>query len=117
MIYLFRTTATMKEYNRKKWWIASDIIPDMEIDAQNLNDALKVYRNNVQEKHYISISPSALRNKNAMYIDTKNGTQQNGYVITAKSEFDNGRGRWVDQYIDLWVDISILQNLFEGATI
>ena len=47
-----------------------------------------------------------------MYIDTKDGAKQIGYVITGKTEFDNDRRGWVTQYIDLWVTIQILQDAF-----
>ena len=27
--YIFKTTTTMKEYNNKKWWVDSDIVPEI----------------------------------------------------------------------------------------
>lgn len=48
--YLFKTTATMKEYNCRKWWINSDVISDIEINAENLNQALKEYQEIVINK-------------------------------------------------------------------
>ena len=39
--YLFKTTATMKECNNKKWWIDSDVVREIEIEAENVNTALK----------------------------------------------------------------------------
>ncbi len=104
--YIFKTNATMKEYNNKKWWIDKNIITEKHIEAENITEALKIYQKAVEDKHYISISDNALKNKNAMYIYTENGSKQVGYVITAKTDFQDGRsGKWITQYIDLWVDI------------
>ena len=33
MNYIFKTTATMKEYNNKKWYIDGGIVSDMRINA------------------------------------------------------------------------------------
>ena len=61
-------------------------------------------------KYYsMAASEKALKNKNAMFVDSKDGSaKQIGYVITGKTSFDNDRGRWIDKYIDLWIDISII---------
>lgn len=50
MNYIFKTTATMKEYNNKKWWIDGDIISDMRINADSVENALEIYRERVEEK-------------------------------------------------------------------
>ena len=110
MRYTFDTTTTMKPYNNKKRWISDDIIRRKTIEAKNLSEALKKYQDEVMNKDYITISDTALKRKNPMLIDTVEGTQQVGYVITGSTDFDdNGRG-WVKQYIDLWVTIT--QNVF-----
>lgn len=44
MTYIFKTTATMKEYNNKKWYIDGDIVSDMRIDADSVKNALEIYR-------------------------------------------------------------------------
>lgn len=104
--YIFRTTATMKPYNCKDWWINGDIITEKRITADNLNQALTAFAELVEENHYISISRTAIKNKSAMYVNTKSGeARQVGYVITGKGDFDTGAGKWVAQYIDLWVEI------------
>ncbi len=105
--YLFKTTATMKDKDRGKWWIDGNIINDKYVHAETIQDALKQYADIVDD--YVSISNNAIKNKQPMYIDTKDGkTQQVGYVITGKTPFDNGHGKWIEKYIDLWIDISIL---------
>ena len=107
MTFIFKTTTTMKEYNSRKWWIDSDIVREIRITAENIRAALGQYREIVAEKHYITISDNAIKNKNPMYIDTPNGEpKQIGYVITGKTDFeDRDNYKWSAQYIDLWVTI------------
>lgn len=110
--YLFNTNATMKDYNRGKWWIDSDIIRPLRIEAETLTDALKNYTEIVKNRFYIDITKNALKNKNKMFRDTVSGTEAVGYVITGSTEFDaDGRG-WIKQYIDLWVEINEIKNPF-----
>lgn len=116
--YIFKTTATMKEYNQKKWWIDSGIIREIQITAENLKTALEQYRQIVEEKHYISISNNAIKNKSPMYIDRPDGEPlQVGFVITGKTEFeDRSAYRWSMQYIDLWVSVyTVTTPDFEGV--
>lgn len=107
MNYIFKTTATMKEYNNKKWYIDGGIVSDMRIDADSVENALEIYREQVKEKHYINISKNAIKNKSEMFADLSDGSvKQVGYVITGKTEFDKGDYTgYSTQYIDLWVTI------------
>lgn len=107
MNYIFKTTATMKEYNNKKWYIDGGIVSDMRIDADSVENALEIYRERVKEKHYITISKNAIKNKSEMFADLSDGSvKQVGYVITGKTEFDRGDySGYSTQYIDLWVTI------------
>lgn len=107
MNYIFKTTATMKEYNNKKWYIDGGIVSDMRINADSVENALEIYRERVKEKHYISISKNAIKNKSEMFADLSDGSvKQVGYVITGKTEFDRGDySGYSTQYIDLWVTI------------
>lgn len=103
--FIFKTTATMKEYNCKKWWIDSKIVRDIEVKAETVEEALKEYQRIAKEKYYVVISNRAIKNKSPMYIDTKEeGTKQVGFVITGKTEFENNY-KWSMQYIDLWVTV------------
>lgn len=114
MIYFFNTTATMKPHNRKKWWIDSDILRPVEIEADSLDDALQLFQEYAEKESYITISNNAIKNKNPMYIDTPNGTKQTGFVITGKCDFqDDDRHAWIAQYINLWVTIKTVKNPFE----
>lgn len=107
MNYIFKTTATMKEYNNKKWYIDGGIVSDMRINADSVENALEIYRERVEEKHHISISKNAIKNKSEMFVDLSDGgVKQVGYVITGKTEFDKGDySGYSTQYIDLWVTI------------
>lgn len=107
MNYIFKTTATMKEYNNKKWYIDGGIVSDMRINADSVENALEIYREQVKEKHYINISKNAIKNKSEMFVDLSDGSvKQVGYVITGKTEFDKGDYTgYSTQYIDLWVTI------------
>ena len=107
MNYIFQTTATMKEYNNKKCYIDADIISDMSINADSVENALEIYRERVEEKHCVTISRNAIKNKSAMFVDLPDGgAKQVGYVITGKTEFDKGDYTgYSTQYIDLWVTI------------
>lgn len=107
MNYIFKTTATMKEYNNKKWYIDGGIVSDMRINADSVENALEIYRERVEEKHYINISENAIKNKSEMFADLSDGSvKQVGYVITGKTEFDRGDYTgYSTQYIDLWVTI------------
>ena len=107
--YMFRTTATMKEYNRRQWYIDPDIIRTKYITADSLREALAEYANSVR---YITISANAMRRKSAMYVDTKEGTpRQVGYVITASAEMQRDNGTWTTQYIDLWIRVDKLESV------
>ena len=107
MNYIFKTTATMKEYNNKKWYIDGGIVSDMRINADSVENALEIYRERVKEKNYIDISKNAIKNKSEMFVDLSDGSvKQVGYVITGKTEFNKGDYTgYSTQYIDLWVTV------------
>lgn len=97
----------MKEYNNKKWYIDGGIVSDMRINADSVGNALEIYRERVKEKHGITISKNAIKNKSGMFVDLSNGgVKQVGYVITGKTEFDKGDYTgYSTQYINLWITI------------
>lgn len=100
MNYIFKTTAT-------KWYIDGGIVSDMSINADSVENALEIYRERVEEKHFINISKNAIKNKSEMFADLLDGSvKQVGYVITGKTEFDRGDySGYSTQYIDLWITI------------
>lgn len=116
MKFLLTTHATMKRYNNDKWWIDSNMIEPMRIEADSVRQALSEYADTLDD-HGISISKHALSHPNKMYCDDKDGvSRQVGYVITASTEFDKGDyAGWSKQYIDLWVEIIRIEDAFEAA--
>lgn len=106
MNYIFKTKATMKDYNCTKWFIDPGIVSEMRINADSVERAFSVYRSRAEECG-VSISQNALKAKSAMFVDMPDGSaKQVGYVITGKTEFDKGDYTgWSTQYIDLWVTI------------
>lgn len=82
----------------------------MRINADSVENALEIYRERVEEKHFINISKNAIKNKSEMFADLSNGSvKQVGYVITGKTEFDRGDySGYSTQYIDLWVTVLIV---------
>lgn len=112
--YQFDTRITMKPHNRDKWWIDGDLIKTMRIEADTVNEALRIYadRNN-DSNGMINISNSALKRKSAMYADKPDGTaEQVGYVITGYTDFEKDDCTWSKQYVDLWIEIVKINNAF-----
>lgn len=90
MNYIFKTKATMKDYNCTKWFINPGIVSEMRINADSVERAFSVYRSRAEECG-VSISQNALKAKSAMFVDMPDGSaKQVGYVITGKTEFDKG---------------------------
>lgn len=107
--FYFRTTATMKPHNEKKYWIDSGLVRPITVEAETIAEALAEYATICREKYGIEISKTALKNKNIMYIGD---AQPCGYVITGNTEFNNNYINWVKQYIELWVSVDILTSAF-----
>ena len=116
--YFFQTKTTMKPYNWDKYFIDRNYISDCYIDAENLKEALKKYQEEINDSPYgITVSNNAIKNRQPMYRDTKEGTKQTGFVFTGKTEiWDRGANiAGSIQYIDLWTTIKIIENIdFEG---
>lgn len=105
MRFIFKTSATMKDYNSDKWWIDQGIIGEKIITADSTAEALDKYVKSV-ESDYTTITKNAIKNKKAMYIDNESGdAEQCGYVITASQDFQDDNGKLSKQYIDLWITI------------
>lgn len=113
--YQITTTTTMKEYNRKRFWIDADIIRPVTVKAESVSQALRKYQQIVADKFYITISDNALKTKQPIYTDTPTSYAQVGYIITGIASIDNGQ-RYVEQYVDLWAKIQIVVNPFEVAS-
>lgn len=106
MRFIFKTSATMKDYNKNKWWIDRGIIGEKIIIADSTAEALDIYVKLVERDDYTTITKNAIKKKEAMYIDNKSGeAAQCGYVITASQDFQDEDGKLSKQYIDLWITI------------
>lgn len=75
MNYIFKTTATMKEYNNKKWYIDGGIVSDMRIDADSVENALEIYRERVKEKYCITIPKMPLKTSRKCSLIYQTGAQ------------------------------------------
>ena len=106
MRFIFKTSATMKDYNKNKWWIDRGIIGEKIIAADSTAEAIDKYVKSVESDDYTTITKNAIKNKKAMYIDNESGeAEQCGYVITASQDFQDEDGKLSKQYIDLWITI------------
>lgn len=106
MRFIFKTSATMKDYNKNRWWIDEGIIGEKIIIADSTAEALDIYVKLVERDDYTTITKNAIKNKKTMYIDNKSGeAEQCGYVITASQYFQDDDGKLSKQYIDLWITI------------
>lgn len=109
--YLIRTSCTMKPYNRQRYWIDSNIIGEIRICAESIDEAIKGLQC-ASEERGITISATAVKNKEPMYIDDKETgeTQQVGYVFTGKTEIWDRSANVAGstQYIDVWAMFEIV---------
>lgn len=82
MNYIFKTTATMKEYNNKKWYIDGGIVSDMHIDADSVENALEIYRERVEKKHCITISKMPLKTSRKCSLIYQTGAQNKSVMLS-----------------------------------
>ena len=110
MIYSFKTSATLKEKDRKKWWLDDDLVKPIELDASNISEALEKYQEIVNDRTDVQISKNAIQKKENMYMDIKPGgpSKQIGYVITGSTCFERENGGFVNKFIDLWIEIRVI---------
>lgn len=112
MKYLFKTKDKLKDYNRDNYWIDHNI-KDYYIVADNLKEALEKYISSMTNEYRIKVSKSAIKNKRKMYVDSPKEATQVGYVITGEIEiYHEEKHKWVKQYIDLWITIYGIVNVF-----
>lgn len=110
MRYSFNTSATLKEKDQEKWWLDKDLVKTIELDASNLSEALEKYMEIVNDRTDARISKSAIQKRQNMYIDIKPGgcPKQIGYVITGSTCFEREDGRFINKFIDLWIEIRVV---------
>ena len=110
MRYSFKTSTTLKEKDREKWWIDDDWVKTIELDASNLSEALEKYMEIVNDGYDVHISKNAIQKKQNMYMEIKPGgaSKQIGYVINGSTSFEREDGCFVNKFIDLWVEIRVV---------
>lgn len=81
-------------------------MPEAYINADSLKEALTKYQKRAEENG-ITISNSALKTAEPMYVDSDGETKQVGLVITASTDFSNSC-TYSKQYIELWTEILTL---------
>lgn len=107
--YLFKTSACVKPCDYKKWWVDRKVIGDFTVQSDSFLNAIAEFAENCNGKGY-SISKNAIKNRQPIYHDSRKGDPvQTGFVFSAKTIFfDENRGKWINKYIDLWVDIFMI---------
>lgn len=85
MKFIFKTSATMKDYNRDKWYIDDGIIREKIIAADSTAEALDIYVKLVERDDYTTITKNAIKNKAAMYIDNESGDADILYFLNNSS--------------------------------
>lgn len=93
----------------KNYYHDSRFIETVYIESTNMDTALKGFLKILEEEYYINVSDNALKNKKNMYIGD---CVQVGYVITTSTYMENGDGRQVKKYMDLWLNIKTIDNPF-----
>ena len=116
MLYYFKTSCRMKEYNCERWYIDDDLIRPVEIEADSLKGAILQYRALCENEYGVSISDNAIRTANAMYFSANGVDRQIGLVFTGSTFFDKGDySGFVKQFIDVWAEIKKVDYVdFEG---
>lgn len=108
-IYQFNTTVVP---TTDDFWI--DAGDSYTVEAENLNDALEQFYEEVEGSHFISISNNARKRKEPMYIDTKEGNpKQIGYVIKGSTEVEFGSysGDFRKKFVDIWTEVRELKSV------
>lgn len=110
MLYSFKTSTTLKEKDRGKWWLDYCLVKTIELEASNLYDALDKYRQVVNDMEIVQISKNAIQKREKMFMEIKPGghSKQIGYVINGSTCFQRDNGDLVNKFIDLWVEIRVI---------
>lgn len=84
--------------------------------AENLADALQLFRNYMEDSQFVTISKTAIKNPAPMYVDIEGQDEPKQVGLVFKSsmeiEFDSG---WKRRYTDTWVEIKELQDVDFGS--
>lgn len=81
MRFIFKTSATMKDYNRDKWWIDHTIIGEKIIVADSTAEALDIYVKLVERDDYTTITKNAIKKKRQCISTTKAAKRNNADML------------------------------------
>lgn len=106
MKFIFRPQTHIAPHLRGHYWIDSDILPQMIIEAGTLKAALWAFKTRTEER-YVTITANGLRGKQPMFIDGPNlEPKQIGYVIKAWAEIEEKKVS-----LEIWVRIDEIRDL------
>lgn len=94
------------------FWIDANIVPDFCTTAESVEDALKVWFDQVESKAALSISKTARKKREPIYIDTPTGAVQVGYILVASTEVDFNY-KWKRRRVHIWATINEIINPFK----
>lgn len=84
----------------------------MVIEADSVRGALNEFREYAEKSAGVLISDAAVKHKNPMYVTRKGVDVQEGYVITGKYFFEDRINYVGSRYIDVWLSIHELRDVF-----
>lgn len=111
MTYLFETHTYMKPYNEGRYWIMSDYVNNITVEADTPADALTLYREQLDNWYGIQISKTAVKNRGQFF---NHSYKPIGYIYTGKTQIvDRGNNVNVSTYIDVYVRCYAISDIME----
>ena len=108
--YEIKTRVYMKDYNCEKFFIMSDYVDNVAIDAPSVSAALQLYREKLDNEYGIEISDHAIKNREYIYNNAGNPC---GYAMTGKTLIADRSANYCGyQYIDVYARINVLSAAF-----
>lgn len=93
------------------FWIDANIVPDFYTTAESVESALKVWFDHVESKACLSISKTARKKREPIFIDTPTGDVQVGYIFVAPTEVDFNY-KLKRRRVHIWATINEIINPF-----
>lgn len=104
--YLFSPDIIM---NTSGYWIDRDFIKSQKISSLYVNGAIESFRG-ICKDNGIDISDNAVKTKQPIMVDTKDGKSvQVGFIFKASTEtYNDLKRKYVKFRLEIWVEISEL---------
>lgn len=94
------------------WW-STYRNETIRVNAANLNEAKKVFLNELAEEYDLNVSAHAKNTAKKMYRDTPTGkAKQIGLVFKARTEIESN-GKWINKFAEVWTEINELVSPFD----